>query len=95
MPAWGVPCGLAATATLYGTNDVATLAGEGISTRLIGIRQPQPYFTYRMMLPARLIGKRQPKDYARRPRVRTLGGSLRFEQFIDLMEVVDPLGSPV
>jgi hypothetical protein len=52
MPAWGAPCGLAATATLYGTEDVATVAGRGISkcpggaTKRIVISQPQPYFTY-------------------------------------------------
>jgi hypothetical protein len=52
MPAWGAQCGLAATATLYGTEDVATVAGRGISkcpggaTRRIVISQPQPYFTY-------------------------------------------------
>lgn len=48
----GDPCGLAATATLYGAGDVATLAGRGISKcqdegiRLIGAEQQrQPYFT--------------------------------------------------
>jgi hypothetical protein len=51
MTAWGVPCGLAATATLYGTGDVATIAGQGISecpkeAKLIGARQPRPYYTY-------------------------------------------------
>ena len=51
-PAWGSPCGLAATATLYGAADVATLAGQGTSKcpseglRLTGIKQQlQPYFT--------------------------------------------------
>src|SRR5687768_13451293 len=46
------PCNLAATATLYGARDVATLAGQGTSdcspdeVSLIGGRPPQPYFTY-------------------------------------------------
>lgn len=51
-PAWGAPCGLAATATLYGTADVATLAGQGTSKcpseglSLTGVKQQlQPYFT--------------------------------------------------
>ena len=46
------PCNLAATATLYGAGDVATLAGQGTSdcspneVSPIGGLQPQPYFTY-------------------------------------------------
>jgi hypothetical protein len=51
-PAWGAPCGLAATATLYGSGDAATLAGHGTSKcpsdgrRLIGTKQQvEPYFT--------------------------------------------------
>jgi hypothetical protein len=54
-PAWGDPCKLAATASLYGTEDVATLAGQGASscatepTRQIGFQQPQPYFTYQIV----------------------------------------------
>jgi hypothetical protein len=54
-PAWGRPCKLVATASLYGTEDVATLAGQGASrcaadpTRAIGFQQPQPYFTYQIV----------------------------------------------
>ena len=54
-PAGGDPCKLAATASLYGTEDVATLAGQGASscatepTRQIGFQQPQPYFTYQIV----------------------------------------------
>jgi hypothetical protein len=51
-PAWGAPCGLAATATLYGAGDVANLVGQGTTKcsseglRLIGTKQQvQPYFT--------------------------------------------------
>jgi hypothetical protein len=46
------PCNLAATATLYGAGDVATLAGQGTTdcssneVSLVGGRQPQSYFTY-------------------------------------------------
>ena len=48
------PCSLAATATLYGARDVATLAGQGTSDcssqrpSSIG-SHPQPYFTYEVM----------------------------------------------
>jgi hypothetical protein len=51
-PAWGNPCGLAATATLYGTEDVATVAGQGKSScsadnlRTSEVSQPQPYYTF-------------------------------------------------
>jgi hypothetical protein len=48
------PCSLAATATLYGASDVATLAGQGKSNcssqRLSSIgSQPHPYFTYEVV----------------------------------------------
>ena len=51
-PARAGPCNLAATATLYGAEDVATIAGEGSSgcskqnVVPIASQQPQPYFTF-------------------------------------------------
>jgi hypothetical protein len=54
-PAWGRPCKLAATASLYRTEDIATLAGQGTSrcatepNRAIAFRQPQPYFTHQIV----------------------------------------------
>jgi hypothetical protein len=51
-PALGAPCGLAATATLYGAGDVANLVGQGKTKcsseglREIGTKQQvQPYYT--------------------------------------------------
>jgi hypothetical protein len=55
MSAEAKPCNLAATATLYGSEDVATLAGRGASecrtggVTSIGVQQPQPYYTYEVV----------------------------------------------
>ena len=51
-PARAGPCNLAATATLYGAEDVATIAGQGSSgcskqdVVPIVSQQPRPYFTF-------------------------------------------------
>jgi hypothetical protein len=54
-PTSAKPCSLAATATLYGSGDVATLAGRGEPTchtgdiSPIGTQTPQPYFTHEIV----------------------------------------------
>jgi hypothetical protein len=54
MPAWSAPCGLTATATLYGAQDVATLAVRGATkcpssaATSIQAEEPQPYFTHQI-----------------------------------------------
>jgi hypothetical protein len=54
-PAGAPPCGLAATASLYGSRDIATLAGQGgVDCRSddltpVGLQEPQPYFTHQIV----------------------------------------------